>query len=133
MKKILIIFFIFFSFFFSSSYTWANCTYREGDSVWSFLEKCAPDWVVTQKDMTIEKWAKDLVNKWIGNIATILWVLAVWSLIYAAILFQFANGEDEKINKAKGVVKWTMIGFLLLISASGIIYVVINMIFGLAW
>jgi hypothetical protein len=55
--------------------------------------------------------------------------MAVGALVYAAILFQFANGEDEKIKKAKDIVKWTIIGFILLISASGIIYIVINVMF----
>jgi len=53
-------------------------------------------------------------------------------LVYAGMLFQFSAGEDEQINKAKNVVKMTLIGFVLLISASSIVYIVINVFYSLA-
>lgn len=108
-----------------------GCNYSEWAWLSEFLNDCKPRNVVGNSDMSIDAWFKSILNKWIGNIALILWVMAVGALVYAAILFQFANGEDEKIKKAKDIVKWTIIGFILLISASGIIYIVINVMFWL--
>lgn len=109
------------------------CNYSEWAWLSDFLNNCKPKSVVWNSDMTIEGGFKEILNRWIGNIALILWVMAVGALVYAALLFQFANGEDEKIKKAKDIVKWTIIGFILLISASGIIYIVINVMFWLWW
>ncbi len=113
----------------SSSTSW--CTYSEWSSLSSFLDGCKPEKVVSGGNMSIEGWFKTKINTWIQNLALVLWVAAVASLVYAALLFQFANGEDEKIKKAKDIVKWTLIWFLLLISSGGIVYVVINVMFGL--
>lgn len=109
------------------------CTYKEWVSLSSFLNWCKPKTVVWWWTMTIEGWFKDKINDWIQNIALVLWVWAVWALVYAAILLQLSGWEDEQIKKAKNIVKWTLIWFLLLISASWIIYVVINVMFGLWW
>lgn len=114
--------------------TWTTgCTYDENGDLSSFLNGCKPKTVVWWWNMQIEGWFKDKINNWIANIALVLWIWAVWALVYAALLLQFANGEDEKIKKSKDIIKWTMIGFILLISASGVIYVVINVMFWLWW
>lgn len=110
-----------------------GCTYDENGDLSSFLNGCKPKTVVWWWNMQIEGWFKDKINNWIANIALVLWIWAVWALVYAALLLQFANGEDEKIKKSKDIIKWTMIGFILLISASGVIYVVINVMFWLWW
>lgn len=107
------------------------CTYSEWSSLSSFLESCKPRTVVWANNMSVEDWFKAKLNSWIKNISLILWILAVWSLVYAWLLMQFSAGEDEVIKKSKNIIKWTIIWFVLLISASGIIYVVINVMFGL--
>lgn len=112
----------------SSSWGW-GCTYSEWTSLSSFLNWCKPKTVVWWSDMSIEWGFKSKINKWIKNISLILWIWAVWALVYAAILLQLSGWEDEQIKKAKNIVKRTIIGFLLLISASWIIYIVINVMF----
>lgn len=116
-----------------SSWWWKGCKYSEWVWLGDFLNGCKPETVVGWWTMTIEGWFKDKINDWIANIALVLWVGAVGALVYAALLLQFANGEDEKIKKSKDIIKWTMIGFIMLISASGMIYVVINVMFWLWW
>lgn len=115
-----------------STYSWP-CNYT--DWVWlsSFLNWCKPKTLVgsTWEQMTIEWWFRNIINEWIVNISLVLWVLAVWSLVYAAMLMQFSWWEDELIKKSKNIIKWTIIGFILLISASGIVYVVVNVMFWL--
>lgn len=115
----------------TTSTTW--CKYNEQSDLSWFLDGCKPKTVVWGKNMQVEWGFKQKINQWISNIALVLWIGAVGALVYAALLLQFANGEDEKIKKAKDIIKWTMIWFILLISASGVIYVVINVMFGLWW
>lgn len=115
------------------STTTSGCNYTEWASLWEFLNDCKPETVVWWTDMKIDGGFKAKINQWIANIALVLWIGAVGALVYASLLLQLANGEDEKIKKSKDIIKWTMIGFIMLISASGIIYIVINVMFWLWW
>lgn len=110
---------------------WWWCRYSEWASLSSFLNWCKPSTVVWSSDMKVEWWFKGKINNWIKNISLVLWVLAVWALVYAWLIMQFSGWEDEKIKKWKNIIKWTLIWFLLLISASWIVYIVINVMFGL--
>lgn len=118
----------------NSSTSWW-CTYNiDGDvNLWSFLTACKPKKVAWWSgEFSVDWWFKTTVNNWIKNISLVLWIVAVWALVYAWMLFQFSAWEDDKIKKAKDIFKWTTIWFLLLISASWIIYVVINLVYWLA-
>jgi hypothetical protein len=109
------------------------CSYSEWVSLSSFLNGCKPKSLVWWSDMKVELWFKKKVNNWIKNISLVLWIIAIWALVYSWLLMQFSGWEDEKIKKWKNIFKWTIIWFFLLISSSWIIYVVINVIFGLRW
>jgi len=113
-----------------STYWWW-CNYSEWTTLTGFLKSCKPKTVVWANNMSVGGWFKAKINNWIKNISLVLWVLAVWSLVYAWLLMQFSAWEDEMIKKSKNIIKWTIIWFILLISASGIVYVVINVMFWL--
>lgn len=118
----------------NSSTSWW-CTYNiDGDvNLWSFLTACKPKKVAWWSgEFSVSGWFKTTINNWIKNISLLLWIVAVWALVYAWMLFQFSAWEDDKIKKAKDIFKWTTIWFLLLISASWMIYVVINLVYWLA-
>lgn len=136
MKKIFLLLLLIFSFFLSNDVFGGLCKYDDTttSSISSFLNDCKPESVVWRNttDMKIESWFKTKINAWVKNISLILWFLAVGSLVYAGLIMQLSAGEDEKIKKAKNIIKWTLLWFLLLISASGIIYLVINVFFWLA-
>ena len=108
--------------------------YSTWASIWEFLWNCKSENLAWNKDakFSLDGWAKTQVNTWVTNVSLILWFIAVAMLVYAGMLFQFSAGEDEQINKAKNVVKMTLIGFVLLISASSIVYIVINVFYSLA-
>lgn len=133
LKKITLFFILLFSIFIWSNISYATCNYTEWADLSSFLDDCKPEKVVSADDMTVEWWFKDKINEWITNISLILWILAVWALVYAWLLMQLSAWEDEKIKKGKNIIKWTLTGFLLLISASAIVYIIINVMFGLWW
>lgn len=114
---------------------WSNsssCRYSEWASISSFLNWCKPSnavwWV---NDMKVEWWFKTVINKWIKNISLVLWLLAVWCLVYAGLLMQLSAWEDDQIKKWKNIVKWTIFWFILLISASWIVYIIVNIMFWL--
>lgn len=109
------------------------CNYTDWDSVAKLLDWCKPKKVVSSTDMKLETWFKKKVNWFITNLMVVLWIIAVWAIVYAWWLMQFSAWEDEQINKAKNIIKWTIIWFLLLISASWIVYIVINVMFWLWW
>ncbi len=109
------------------------CKYNDWDSVSKLLDWCKPKKVVSSTDMKLETWFKKKVNWFITNLMVVLWIVAVWAIVYAWWLMQFSAWEDEQINKAKNIIKWTIIWFLLLISASWIVYIVINVMFWLWW
>lgn len=134
LKIFLILSIIFWLFVFNSQEIYsAWCEYTNWTTIWDFLGKCKPESVAWKPNDTyeVEKWFKDLVNNWIKNISAVLWIIAVWSLVYSWLLLQFSFWHDEQIKKAKNIFKWTLIWFLCLISASWIIYIVVNLIYGL--
>lgn len=117
--------------------TFADCEYSTWMTLDSFLDWCKPENVVWSTwslwyEIVWIWWLKGKVNSWITNISLVLWILAVWALVYSWLLLQFAAWEDEKVKKAKDIFKWTIIWFLWLISASWIIALVINIIYSLS-
>lgn len=78
-------------------------------------------------------WAfKEKINGWTNNIALFLALLSVGSIIYGGLMMTLSAWEDEKIKKAKDIVKWSLIGFLWVVLATTIVTLVINVIYGLA-
>jgi len=132
MKKLILFIIILLWFFIIKDSSFAACEYND-QNLSTFLNDCKPNNVVWWADLTVTGWFKTKINTWVKNIALVLWILAVWSLVYAGMLMQFSAWEDEKTKKAKDIIKWTIIWFIGLISASGIIYIVINLMYWLAW
>ena len=75
---------------------------------------------------------KEKINGWTNNIALFLALLSVGSIIYWGLMMTLSAWEDEKIKKAKDIVKWSLIGFLWVVLATTIVTLVINVIYGLA-
>lgn len=90
------------------------------------------DLVDTGWDMKIESGLKVKVTRWTNNIATLLWLLAIGWIVYGWFLMTLSAWEDEKIKKWKEVVKWSLIGFLALVSASSLVRIVVEFIFSLS-
>lgn len=52
---------------------------------------------------------------------------ACLALIIAGIMWATAMGDDEKISQAKRLIKWSIIGLIIALSAWGIVSLVIEM------
>lgn len=71
-----------------------------------------------------------IVDKLIDFIFTIAVVVTPLMIGVGAFLFAMAGGNAEQINRAKKIILWTIIGFVVVLLARGIIEIVRN-IFGI--
>jgi len=67
-----------------------------------------------------------LINNIFDAIIQIGLIFVVLAIIYAGLQFILAQGNPEKISKAKSVFLWTMIGGVVLLGAGAISEVVCN-------
>ena len=70
-----------------------------------------------------------IVDRLIDFIFKIAVVVAPLMIIVGALLFTTAGAKAEQVNQAKKVILWTIIGFVVVLLARGIIEIVRN-IFG---
>lgn len=120
----------------SSSGGKPNCTYDADNwniKVWSALDDClAWSALVDWSNVTVNKgWFADKVINWVDNISIYLWVIAVGSIVYWALIMTLSAWEDEKITKAKNIIKWWIVWFIWLISAAAIINLVVSIMYSL--
>jgi hypothetical protein len=103
-----------------------------GGSIWSswidwYLWS---SWLVDGSgNMATWAWVKRLLLSWAWKIGSFLWLVAVWALVYAALMMTLSAWEEEKVKKAKDMVKWTLLWFLGIILASSIIAVVVKFMY----
>ena len=69
---------------------------------------------------------QDLIVKIIGAIITVLGPFVVIMFIYSGFLFVQASGNEEKIQKAKQTLMYTLIGAALILGAKGIALAISN-------
>lgn len=138
MKKILILLLLSISFLLSSyNYSYSDCTYdidQKWWEVWQALDNClAWSALVNWKNVAIDwKWGFwTMIKNWVNNISIYLWVFAVWSIVYWALLMTLSAWEDEKVTKAKWVIKWWILWFIWLISISAIINLIVKLMYSL--
>ncbi|MEZ7820903.1 MAG: hypothetical protein QMB51_01185 [Patescibacteria group bacterium] len=65
--------------------------------------------------------ASNFINRLFGIIGIIVLCLFVW----AGLQYILARGSSEKVKKANGVMKWSVIGLLIVFSS----YIIINFMF----
>jgi len=63
----------------------------------------------------------DLLNKIADFIFVLSLAIAPIMIIVAGFMFVLAQGEPEKIQKAKQMILWVLIGLLIVFAAKGII------------
>lgn len=136
MKKFLILIgiFLFNIFSFNSVSAW-DCVYDPTVNTWPLTEelsKCLSDSKLVNSDAKITGWFKTSIKKWIDNISLFLWIWAVLWIVYGSFMMTISAWEDEKVNKAKDIIKWSIIGFIWLITASLIINVLVRVIYSIS-
>jgi heme/copper-type cytochrome/quinol oxidase subunit 2 len=71
-----------------------------------------------------------LLSSILGFVWTILGIVVVLMLLYAGFKFVTAGGETEGINKAKDMVKYSLIGIVVMLLSGGIMALVENFLRG---
>lgn len=67
-----------------------------------------------------------LINAVLKVVVSIGTIIVVLALVYAGFLFIAARGNPEKINQAKSVFLWTVVGAIVLLGAEALSQVVQN-------
>lgn len=145
MKKIFIIFYLFlfsfllfdYSFFDITTVSADSCVYDVDNwwiSVWDQLDKCLAwsdlvDWQNVAVDWSW--WFAAKIKNVVYNVSLYLWILAVWSIVFWSLMLTLSAWEDDKITKAKNIIKWWLIWFVSLISASTVINLVVKIMYSI--
>ena len=64
---------------------------------------------------------KEIINSFGGILRTIALVAGVLLIIIAGIMIMTSGGDKERLDRGKRMLKWTLIGFAIVVSASFII------------
>lgn len=135
MKKILLFLisiFVVFSSFFTVS---ANCDYEINWKIWDSFKNCYSwsklAWTDTSDLKVDGKWFQEKLKEWRNVLAVILWIWAVFWLVFSAFTFATSAWEEDKITKAKNIAKWTIIWFLSIIFSAVIITFVVNLFYSI--
>jgi hypothetical protein len=111
--------------------SWYNFDNKNAN-VWDALDKCLGDVkLIKWNDVKIDWWFSNQIKRWTENISVYLWVFAVASIIIWALMLTFSAGEEEKIKKAKDVIKWWIIWFLWIIVAATIVRFIIKVMYSI--
>jgi hypothetical protein len=137
MKKILTILIVLITFFSQFNLISANvCKFDkwENAKVTDMIDGCMQDTTVVavKDDWDIEDGFKKKVQGWTNNIALFLWLLSIGAIIYWGLMMTLSTWEDEKIKKAKDIVKWSLLWLLWVILATTIVTLIINVMYGLS-
>jgi len=71
---------------------------------------------------------EDILDNVIDFIFNIAIVLVPLMIVIAGFLFVTAGGNAEQINKAKTMIIWTAIGFLIILLSKGIMGIIMNLL-----
>jgi len=105
----------------------------ENPDIRDALEHCVWSSALVQvEDAYVTGGLKDVLNGWIKKIAGFLALGAIFAIAFGSLKLTLSMWEDEKIKKAKDIIKWWIIGFVAVISAGFLIAVVVNFIYSLA-
>lgn len=82
-----------------------------------------PEPTVTSPDQFIV-----LLESVLGYMWAILGILVVIMLLFAGFKFITAQGDDEKVNDARKMVMWSLVGIVVMVLAAGIMQLIQNFI-----
>ena len=120
-KKIFIIFILIIAIFYQENSIFAY-------NLDSYLSKTD---LVNPWDASIDWGFKDKILSWIAKIAWFLGLMAVWAIVWGSFMLALSAWEEEKIKKAKDMIKWAILWFLWIVLAASLISILITFIYSL--
>lgn len=58
-------------------------------------------------------------------------ILAVGGIVFASILYVLSAGDGEKVKKAKTALKFSVVGFIVMLLSFPLVNAIVNLIYGL--
>ncbi len=115
-----------------SKYKSSNLVWTATSSTWDTNTKDGK--TISESDnvnneYTLEWWFKTQVDTLLWNVWLLLWIIAVWAIVYAWLMLQFSGWNDEKIKKSKNIIKWALIWFAAMMLAWAIIVTVVDLMY----
>lgn len=68
----------------------------------------------------VEKPVQQIIAEWIANALTLLGIIFLVLIIFAGFTWMTSGGEEEKVRKAQGLLRNSIIGLLIILSAYAI-------------
>lgn len=132
MRRIIFLFIIFFTLFFNFDLSYSDCVPPEWDfDVWFQIDDCLTWSKLVSADATIWWGFANTIKKWVSAISIFLWLFSVLGIVYWAFMLTISAWEDEKISKSKWIIKWSIIGFIWIITASFVINLLIKLFYSI--
>lgn len=135
MKKLLllVIFLISSLLSFASFADWW-CWYSEGATLSDNLKWCLQDSALVSwsEDLKIDSWFKDYIVRWTNNISLYLWIFSVLGIVLWSFNLVSSAWKEDKITKAKNVIKWSIVWFIWVITSALIINLIVKIMFSSA-
>ena len=90
-----------------------------------YLLAQGPDPILTHPEQVIQ-----LLNRILNYVWTIMGIIVVLMLLWAGFTFVTAAGSDDQIGKAKQMVKWSLVGIVVMILSGGVMLLIENFLRG---
>jgi len=84
-------------------------------------------------DLKVAGGFKDQIISWTKKIGWFLGIWAIFAIAFGSLKMTMSWWEEEAIKKGKDIVKWWVLGFLLVVSAGFIVAFVVNIIYWVLW
>ncbi|MDD4151015.1 MAG: pilin [Candidatus Gracilibacteria bacterium] len=132
-KKILLLSFLFISIFSFYNNSFAVCTDDSSVSDCLNSSESKPESLVgiNNDSYDVNESFKTQILNIIKTLSSILSIIAIGAIAFSGLKMTLSQGKDEDIKKSKDIIKWTIIGYLGLMSSGAIIAIVINFVYGI--
>ena len=84
-----------------------------------------PPEIITHPEQVIQ-----LLNRILSYVWTIMGIVVVLMLLYAGFTFVTAAGSDDKATEAKKMIKYSLIGIVVMILSGGVMMLIENFLAG---
>ncbi len=95
------------------------------------------EWCLKDTGVYIPKWdakiegnLKGIIVGWTQTIAVFLGFLSVFWIVLGSLFLTLSWGEDDKVNKGKNIIKWSIIWLLAVMFAGTVVVMVVNIMYG---
>lgn len=111
-----------------------NCSWNEGSTIGTALSGCTPKGSITipGDDYKLASGVKGKVVKITNQIILAGSILSVGGIVFSSIMYTTAFGSDDRIKKAKESLKFSIMGFVVMLLSFPLVNAIINLIYSVS-